>query len=182
MMRPGIGVTPSDRGGTRCGRRRPARPSCARVARPSARRCRGCDDSDTVTIRGSRRATRICIRRNPNHRRCVKRCQAFVGVGEGQLAVDGDRVVQRREQRPAVLEQPEQARPEALVVVDEVELAAPGGQQPCGPAARRSRGSGNPAVHMTRELEQVVGRLELARVRDPERVGVAVEVEARARA
>ena len=31
------------------------------------------EDSDTVTTRGSCRATRICIPRNPNHRLWVKR-------------------------------------------------------------------------------------------------------------
>ena len=31
------------------------------------------DDSDTVTMRGSCRATRICMPRKPNHRRWVRR-------------------------------------------------------------------------------------------------------------
>ncbi len=35
------------------------------------------DDSDTVTTRGRARATRTCMRRNPNHRHWVKYCHGF---------------------------------------------------------------------------------------------------------
>ena len=105
-------------------------------------------DSDTVTSRGIARATFICISRNPYQRRRVKRAPRARGVLEVEVAVDGDRVVQRGEHRPAVVHHPEQAGAEALVVVDEVEVGAG------GPASsRRARrlnvyGSGKPAAHM----------------------------------
>ena len=66
---------------------------------------------------------------------------------EVEVAVDGDRVVQRVHDRPAVVHHPEQPRAEALVVVDEVEVVAAGAR------SRRARrlnvyGSGKPAAHM----------------------------------
>ena len=64
----------------------------------------------------------------------MKRRHALGGVLEVEVAVDGDRVVQRGEHRPAVVHHPEQARAEALVVVDEVEVGAAGVEQPRGPA------------------------------------------------
>ena len=36
------------------------------------------EDSETVTTAGSRRATRTCIRRKPNHRRVVNCCHGLV--------------------------------------------------------------------------------------------------------
>ena len=63
--------------------------------------------------------------RNPYQRRSVKRRHGAVACGEVEVAVDGDRVVQGREHRPAVLvHHPEQPGAEALVVVDEVEVGA----------------------------------------------------------
>ena len=101
-----------------------------------------------------------------------------LGVGERQHPVDGDGVVQGGEQRPAVLDHPEQARSQALVVVDDVEVAAPCRQQPPGPQ-REGPGLGEPGRAHDGELEQVDRRVELAGVRDPEGVGVPVQVEAR---
>ena len=51
-------------------------------------------------------------------------------MGEGQLAVDGDRVVKRAEQGPPVVEHTEQSRAQRLVVVNDVERAAPRGENP----------------------------------------------------
>ena len=82
-------------------------------------------------------------------------------VREVELAVDGDRVVQRRGDRPAVLHHPEHAGAEALVVVDEVEVVA------AGLRSRRARwlnvyGSGKPAAHMMPNSRTSMRVLELA--------------------
>ena len=106
------------------------------------------------------------------------------GVAEGQLAVDGDRVVERLEDRPAVLHHPLDAVAEALVVVDEVELVAAGGQHPAGPQAERPR-LGEPGGAHDAELEGGdrgrVGVQELAAWGTRNGSGLAVEVEARDR-
>ena len=60
-------------------------------------------------------------------------------VRDVELAVDGDRVVDRRGDRPAVLHHPEHARAEALVVVDEVEVVATVPQDASGALAERPR-------------------------------------------
>ena len=77
MIRPGTGV--------RSGRGRntewstPTGTTVIRsVATPSCAAMSVFDDSDTVTTRGKDRATRTCIRRKPNQRRWVKRCQGLV--------------------------------------------------------------------------------------------------------
>ncbi len=85
--------------------------------------------SDTVTTAGSARATRTCIRRKPNQRRWVKVCHGFDVCAKRELAVHRDRVVQGGQQRPAVLDHAEHAIAEALVVVHDVEVAAPLRQQ-----------------------------------------------------
>ena len=105
-----------------------------------------------MTMAGSRRATRHLHAQEPEPPPGGEALPGVGGVVEGELAVDGDRVVQRREERPAVVDQAEHARAEALVVVDEVELAPAAGQQPCGPGCEKASGSPKPAVHMTREL------------------------------
>ena len=61
------------------------------------------------------------------------------GVLELELAIDGDRVVDRLEDRPALLLQFQQAPAEGLVVVDEIEVVAPGAQMTPGPQAERHR-------------------------------------------
>ena len=73
-------------------------------------------------------------------------------MAERELAVDGDRVVQRGEQRPAVVDHPEDAVAEALVVVDEVEVAGPVRQQPAG-AQREGPRFGKPRRAHHPELE-----------------------------
>jgi len=86
-------------------------------------------------------------------------------------------VVQRGDDREALLLQVEQTRAEALVVVDDVVVAAPAPQQlrhPHGEGARLREAGG---VHGA-DLEEVDGIAELARPRRAERVRVVVEVQA----
>ena len=135
------------------------------------------DDSDTVTMAGSRRATRTCMRRKPNQRRVVNFCQGLVGVVEGQLTVDGDRMVQGGEKRPAVADHAEHPRAKALVVVDQVEVAATGGEKSAGPQRVRPGLAEAGRAH-DGELQGVEAVGELPGVRDPEGVGLPVEVEA----
>ncbi len=92
--------------------------------------------------------------------------------------IDGDRMVDRPEQRPAVLHDPEQAAAERLVVVDDVEVAPAGRQRPARPQAEGAR-LGEPGRAHHCELERVDRTVELLQVRDPEGVRIAVEVEAR---
>ena len=69
------------------------------------------------------------------------------GVGEIERAIDGDRVMEGGDDRPAVLRHHLLDAPaEALVVVDEVEVAAAVGQQAPGPERERVRlGEARPA-------------------------------------
>ena len=62
--------------------------------------------------------------RKPYQRRSVALAPRVGRVRELEVAVDGDRVVQRVDERPAVVQEAEQPAAEALVVVDEVELVA----------------------------------------------------------
>ncbi len=61
------------------------------------------------------------------------------GVAEGQLPIDGDRVVQGGQHRPSVLHHAQDPVAQALVVVHQVELVPPGGEQAAGPEAERPR-------------------------------------------
>ena len=97
-------------------------------------------------------------------------------VAERELAVDGDRMVERRQERPAVGDHAEHARAEALVVVDEVEVTPALGQQPAGPDRVGPRLAEAGGAHHA-ELGRVGQIVELAGVRDAERVRVPVEVE-----
>ena len=99
------------------------------------------------------------------------------GVGEGQLPVDGDRVVERLEERPAVVHHPEDPVAQALVVVDQVEVVPAAGQELAGPEAE-GPGLGEAGGAHHAELEGVDAGVELAELRDPEGVRLAVEVEA----
>ncbi len=103
-------------------------------------------------------------------------------MAERELTVDGDRVVQGREQRPTVVDHSEDAVAEALVVVDEVEVVEPSREQ-----SARAEGEG-PRLGKTRrahhrELQGRDGRRvevgEFADMGDAERIGLAVEIEAR---
>ena len=100
------------------------------------------------------------------------------GVGEVDPPVEGDRVVQRRDQRQAHLLDVEHAVAEHLVVVDDVEVVDAGPQQPGHAGAERLRLREAGGAHR-QELLDVHQVAELARLRDPERVRLAVEVQAR---
>ena len=102
------------------------------------------------------------------------RREALPGVGrvrQGELAVDRDGVVQRRQQRPAVLDHAEHPVAQALVVVHDVELVAALRQQLAGP---QRVGQGLPEAGRAHdgELGPVLPGGELAAVRDAERVGL----------
>ena len=97
-------------------------------------------------------------------------------VGQRQLAVDGDGVVHGDEQRPTVGHHAQQSGPEALIVVDDVELPTSRCQHPTSPQREGQRLAESRRAH-DRELEGTLGVGELPRVGNPKGVGVAVEVE-----
>ena len=100
-----------------------------------------------------------------------------LGVIERNSAINRDGVVQRLEHGPAVfLTQLQNARTEALVVVDEIKLRATSVQDGANPARE---GQGLPEAGRThdQELGPVGPGLEFAEHRHAEGVGVAVEVE-----
>lgn len=101
---------------------------------------------------------------------------AAVGRGlQVEPAVHGDGVVDRRHERgPEVAEEPVS---EGLVVVDDVELAAPGQQMAAGAQAEGER-LGESAGPHGGDLGQVDPVAVLAALRGAEGVGLAVEVEA----
>ena len=132
---------------------------------------------DTVSTAGRARATRTCMPRKPNQRRVVNRCQGFVVCDKGELAVDRDGVVQRRQQGPPVLDHAQHPVAQALVVVHDVELVAALRQELAGPQRVGQRLPEAGRAH-DGELGPVLPGGELAPVRDPEGVGLAVEVEA----
>ena len=82
----------------------------------------------------------------------------------------------RGDQRGADVAQ--QAVAERLVVVDDVELAAPGRADGGGRAGEKVSGSGKPPVHMVATSSGVDPVAVLAAPRGAERVGLAVQVEA----
>ncbi len=99
------------------------------------------------------------------------------GVREVEVAVDGDRVVQRAEHRPAVfVHHREQPAAEALVVVHDVEVGTTVPQEPAGAEAERVRLREPGAAHDP-ELAEVDRRLDLPGPRRPERVRRRVQVE-----
>ncbi len=134
------------------------------------------DEVDTVTRRGSWRRHALlhaeelvpALERDPAIR--------ILGVRQVKVAVNGDRVVQRGQQRPAVLDHAEQPRPEALVVMDDVEVADAILEHPADAMAPRAR-FGEPAAGHDQQFFEVDERLDLPRPRDPERVRLAVQVE-----
>ena len=107
-------------------------------------------------------------------------CATF-GVAEVEGPVDGDRVVQGGEDGPAVVEQAADAPPQALVVVDQVEVGPPAGEEAAGAKAEGQR-LGKGSRRHERHLEQVDPAAVGPRVqRRPEGVVGVVEVEARHR-
>ena len=94
-----------------------------------------------------------------------------------QLAILRDRVVQRDDRRDPLLEL-EDPVAEALVVVDEVELAATRREVAQGAEAERQR-LGERAGRELRQLEDVLARLDLPVGREAPGVVVVEDVEAR---
>ena len=131
---------------------------------------------DTVTTAGSARATRTCMRRNPNQRRVGEVLPGVRRVRERQLAVDGDGVVQGGQQGPPVLDHAQHAVAQALVVVDDVEFVPALGQELAGPQRVGQRLAEAGRAHDA-ELDPVLPGGELAPVGHPERVGIPVQVE-----
>ena len=145
---------------------------------PKSRAMSRREDSEGVSTLRSRRATLVCIRRKPYHRRSVSRLRQRRRGLEVDPAVDGDRVVDRRDHRAGRRLQLEDPGAEHLVVVDDVEVAGPLLHQPRDPRAEGLR-LGEPGRAHREELLDVDQVAELAQLRHPERVGLAVEVEAR---
>ena len=98
-------------------------------------------------------------------------------MGELEVAVHGDGVVHGGHDGPAVLHHPEQAPPEALVVVDDVEIIPALGQDLPRPQAECER-LGKPGRAHQGELEDVDSTAHLAGTGDAKGVGLAVQVEA----
>ena len=115
--------------------------------------------------------------KKPYQRRSVKPAPRARGVRELEVAVDGDRMMQRVDERPVVAHETEQAGAEALVVVDQVELVAAVAQALVDAAAERVR-LGIPGRAHDPELLQVDRVAELVRPRHPEGVLLLVQVEA----
>ena len=96
---------------------------------------------------------------------------------EFELAIDGDRVVDRLEDRPALLLQFQQAPAEGLVVVDEIEVVAPGAQMT--PRSQTERHRFGEVAGAERDVFGDVGPvLPFPDARLAHRVGVAPDVEA----
>ena len=93
-----------------------------------------------------------------------------------EAAVDGDRVVDRAEQGEVALDA-EQAVAEALVVVDDVELADAAAQVVPGPQAERER-LGELAADEGAHLDRIGPVLDLPDAWHPHRVVVVVDVQA----
>ena len=132
-------------GGTRCGPRRPGTTvmRSGRTCICAAMSLR--EDCETVTTAGRARATRTCMPKKPNQRRGGEALPRVRGVRERQLAVHGDRMVQGRQQRPAVVRPcrasrcrgtgcrgPRRSRPGAPPAA-----GAPDGRRPGAPRTRR---------------------------------------------
>ena len=94
------------------------------------------------------------------------------------LPVDGDGMVDRRQHGPAVVHHAEDARAEALIVVDEIEVPEAAGEKAAGPQAERQRFGKACRAH-ERELEDVDRGGELAQFGHSERIRFAVQVQAR---
>jgi hypothetical protein len=101
-----------------------------------------------------------------------------LGGRDVDAAVVADRVVQRRQQRQPELLDLEHPVAEDLVVVDDVELVDAAAELAYGAQAERLRLREAGRAHR-RELLDVDPVPELLELRQPERVGLAVEVEAR---
>ena len=137
------------------------------------------DDSETVTIRGTRAG-------HPHLHAAGTRTSGAAsaaptecgGVGQVEGPVDGDRVVQGGEQRPAV------GHDRRACPGRSTGCRGPGRTRPAVAAsARRTRrlkvsGSGNPAVHISPNSTTSIQERNSRSLGHPERVGLPVEVQA----
>src|SRR5665213_313224 len=97
-------------------------------------------------------------------------------VIERDGTIDGDRVVQRLEERPALSMEFQDARAHALVVVHDVEVGAPRGQY-LRNSLRVGEGFPEPRAHHDGELGDVGERRELASRGNAKWVRIAVQIE-----
>ena len=97
-------------------------------------------------------------------------------VGEVEGAVDRHRVVDRGDDRPTVSDELEEAAAEALVVVDEVELAVAAGEERGG-AREKVLGSPKPPHHIVASSSRSTGAADLRGRGLRKGSAVAVEVE-----
>ena len=97
-------------------------------------------------------------------------------MGQGELAVDRDGMVQRRQQGPAVFDHSEHCVAQALIVVHDVEFVTAFSQQLTNSQRIGQRLSESRRAH-DGEFSQVLTRVEFAGMGHPERIGVAVEIE-----
>jgi hypothetical protein len=91
--------------------------------------------------------------------------------------VPGDRVVHGCHHRKTQPGDRQQTRAKALVVVDDVEVVEPLGEEPGSAQAERLR-LGKTGRPRRQQLQQIDPRLDLVRPRDAERVGLAVQIQA----
>ena len=161
MIRPGSGVTSS------MGRNTVWSTPTGTTVMRSGRTCICAamslrEDCDTVTTAGQGAGHPDLHAQEPEPAVGGEALPRVRRVREGQLAVDGDRVVQGRQQRPPVLDHAEHAGAEALVVVDHVEVAAALRQQQAHPPGE---GQGLPESGRAHdaELHPVLAAGELAR-------------------
>ena len=149
MIRPGTGSTsavgrktvwstPTGTTVIRSGRRPPSAPRCP----PSTTR-------DTVTTRGRARATRTCMREEPEPAPLGEALPRVRRVAERELAVDGDRVVQRRRAAASRRRSSRGCRCRGTGCRGRGRTRR--GRAASKRRARREKvhGSGKPAVHMT---------------------------------
>ena len=134
------------------------------------------EDDETVNNSGMLRATRSCIFKKPYHRRtdglrhqraAARSTTRSRVIGWCTVATTGIPVV-------GDFQQPDT---QALVVVHDVEIVQPIGQQACGAQAEGAR-LGEARCPHSAQLEEVDAIPDLPGMRYAERVGFAVHVEA----
>ena len=135
-------------------------------------------DCETVTRIGSRRATRLCIAEKPYQRRSDNRLRAVGAATRSRARSIETGWCTGGDNGEAVALKIEEPAPEALVVVDDIELARPAAKlitDPDGEGPRLWKSAGE----HRRDLERVDAALDLSELRPAKRVSVPVEIEAR---